>query len=184
MIPFLLVHVASLGVLWTGITAQTLALCVTLYVVRMFAVTGGYHRYFSHRTYKTSRVIQFLMAFVCQTSAQRGVIWWAAKHREHHKHSDTPLDIHSPRHHGFWFSHVGWIFAAKRGKANYRLVGDLTKYPELVWLGPPSISTRGLAGIRDLAGGRMGCADRRFHIEHRAVISRNLCDQFTGPCNR
>ena len=95
-IPFLIVHVSCFAAIWTGVTLEAVVICVILYWVRMLAVTGGYHRYFSHRTYKTSRVGQFLIAALAQSSAQRGAIWWAAMHRHHHLHSDTELDPHSP----------------------------------------------------------------------------------------
>ncbi|MFV3074175.1 acyl-CoA desaturase [Niveispirillum fermenti] len=134
MIPFILVHVACLGAIWTGVAWQDVVLALVLYGARMFGITGGYHRYFSHRSYKTGRVVQFLLAFLAQSSAQRGALWWAATHRHHHKYSDTVHDVHSPRHKGFFYAHVGWIFTAKHDKADYRAIGDLTKYPELVWL--------------------------------------------------
>ena len=133
-IPFVLVHLAAFGAVWTGVSEWSISLCIALYLVRMFGVTAGYHRYFSHRSYKTSRLGQFLLAFLCQTSAQKSVLWWAAQHRHHHLHSDTPEDIHSPKHHGFLFAHLGWIFSRKRGEADFSLIPDLTKYPELVWL--------------------------------------------------
>lgn len=133
-LAFVLVHVACLAAIWTGVNATVLALCVTLYVVRMFGVTAGYHRYFSHRSFRTSRVGQFVLAFLAQSSAQRGILWWAAKHRHHHRHSDTELDVHSPRQRGFLYSHVGWIFAAEHEETDFEAVPDLTKYPELVWL--------------------------------------------------
>ncbi|HUF75318.1 MAG TPA: acyl-CoA desaturase [Longimicrobiales bacterium] len=133
-IPFILVHLACLGAIWTGVTVQALIVAAALYGVRMFAVTGGYHRYFSHRSYKTSRLGQFVLAFLCQSSAQRGVVWWAAIHRHHHLHSDTEHDVHSPRHHGFFYSHVGWIFNPSSWKPDYGTVRDLTKYPEIVLL--------------------------------------------------
>jgi fatty-acid desaturase len=98
-VPFLLVHLACFAAIWTGLSAAALVLCVALYALRMFAIGAGYHRYFAHRAYKTSRVVQFLLAFLAQTSAQRGALWWAAKHRRHHRHSDTALDVHSPREH-------------------------------------------------------------------------------------
>ncbi len=134
LIPFLLVHLACLGVFWTGVSVQTLAVAVALYLVRMWGITASFHRYFSHRSYKTSRVMQFIMAFIGQSSAQRGVIWWAAIHRHHHLHSDTEADVHSPRHMGFFHSHVGWIFRPLRATADYSSVPDLTRFPELVWL--------------------------------------------------
>jgi stearoyl-CoA desaturase (Delta-9 desaturase) len=129
-----LVHLACFAAIWTGVTWQALAICVALYFVRMFGATAGYHRYFSHRTYKTSRVGQFLLAVLAQSTAQRGVIWWSAKHRQHHLHSDTELDVHSPKHHGFLYSHVGWIFKRNQDEVDLDTVKDLTRYPELVWL--------------------------------------------------
>lgn len=133
-IPFVLVHLACLGAIWTGVRAIDLAVCAALYLLRMWAVTAGYHRYFSHRSYRTGRVFQFVLALLCQSSAQKGVLWWAAKHRHHHAHSDQPDDVHSPKQHGFWFAHVGWIFARERGRADYGYVPDFAKFPELVWL--------------------------------------------------
>jgi stearoyl-CoA desaturase (delta-9 desaturase) len=133
-IPFLIVHLATLGILWSGVTWTAAALCVGLYLLRMFAITAGFHRYFSHRSYDTSRVFQFVLAFVSQTSLQKGVLWWSAKHRHHHKYSDTVEDVHSPSLHGFLFSHVGWIFSTQRGQADYDLVRDLAEFPELRWL--------------------------------------------------
>lgn len=133
-IPFILAHLACLGAIWSGVTMETVVLGISLYVARMFAITAGFHRYFSHRSFKTSRVGQFVLAFLSQTSAQRGVLWWAAKHRHHHKHSDTELDVHSPRHRGFFYSHVGWIFTAEHEETDYDSIPDLTRFPELVWL--------------------------------------------------
>jgi len=100
----------------------------------MFGITAGFHRYFSHRSFKTSRGFQFFLAFLGQSSAQRGVLWWAATHRHHHKYSDTEQDVHSPVHHGFWYAHVLWIFSKQGRAADYSLIKDFRKYPELVWL--------------------------------------------------
>ena len=133
-VAFVLVHLACLGALWSGVTRGTLLLCLALYVARMFGVTAGYHRYFSHRSFRTGRVFQFLLAFLAQSTAQRGVLWWAAKHRHHHRHSDTEHDVHSPRHTGFWYAHVGWIFTAQHDTTDFDAIPDLTRYPELMWL--------------------------------------------------
>ena len=133
-IPFAFIHLLAFGVIWTGFTTTSVIMCVSLYVVRMWALTSGFHRYFSHRSYKTSRAFQFILAFMGQTCAQRGVLWWAAIHRHHHRHSDTPLDVHSPRHTGFFFSHVGWVFHKQKSEADYSTIQDFTKYPELRWL--------------------------------------------------
>jgi len=133
-VPFVLVHLACLGAIWTGVSAGMVALCLGLYVLRMFAVTAGYHRYFSHRSFKTSRWFQFVLAFVAQSTSQKSVLWWAALHRHHHRHSDTEQDVHSPRHRGFFYSHVGWIFDQRWERPELDGVGDLTRYPELMFL--------------------------------------------------
>ncbi len=133
-LPFILIHVAALAAFWTGVTVEAVIIGVALYWIRMFGTTAGYHRYFSHRSFKTSRVGQFALAFLAQSSAQRGALWWASKHRHHHKHSDTVHDVHSPRHRGFWYAHFGWIFVRNQGDTDYGAVPDLAKYPELVWL--------------------------------------------------
>lgn len=133
-IPFVLLHLACFAAIWTGVTVEAVVLCVALYWLRIFAIGAGYHRYFSHRSYSTSRVFQFVLAFLAQSTAQKSVLWWASKHRHHHLHSDTEHDVHSPRHTGFWYSHVGWIFAAKHDEPELELIGDLTRYPELRWL--------------------------------------------------
>jgi len=133
-IPFILMHFACFAAIWTGVTWQALAICVALYWLRIFAIGAGYHRYFSHRAYSTSRPFQFVLAFMAQTTTQKSVIWWASKHRHHHLHSDTEHDVHSPRHKGFLYSHVGWIFTRKHDLPNFDKVGDLMRYPELRWL--------------------------------------------------
>ena len=133
-LPFILLHISSIAAFWTGITWPAVAMCVTLYWLRMFAVTAGYHRYFSHRAYSTSRVFQFVLAFLAQSTTQKSVLWWAAKHRHHHLYSDTPDDVHSPRHKGFFYSHLGWIFYRQHDLTDLVKVADFAAFPELKWL--------------------------------------------------
>jgi stearoyl-CoA desaturase (delta-9 desaturase) len=104
------------------------------YSLRMFGVTAGYHRYFSHRSYHLARIPQFLLAFLAQTSAQKGALWWAAHHRTHHKESDRERDVHSPWQQGFWWSHVGWVLSNEHDQFDARAMADFAKFPELVWL--------------------------------------------------
>ena len=132
-IPFFLVHLLPFLAFFTGVTAKAWILCGVLYFGRMFFITAGYHRYFSHRSYKTSRVFQFILAFGGASASQKGALWWASHHRLHHRFSDTELDIHSPQK-GFWWSHVGWILANKYKATDYDSIKDFSKYPELVWL--------------------------------------------------
>jgi stearoyl-CoA desaturase (delta-9 desaturase) len=129
---FWAVHVAAVvGVVATGWSWRGIALAFAAYFVRMFVVTAAYHRYFSHRAFKTSRVFQFVLALGAQSAAQKGVLWWASRHRLHHKHSDTVVDVHSPRQRGFWYSHLGWILTREWTGTDLTVVSDLAKYPEL-----------------------------------------------------
>jgi stearoyl-CoA desaturase (delta-9 desaturase) len=133
-VPFVLVHLACFAAIWTGITWTALVICIVLYWLRIFAIGAGYHRYFSHRAYATSRGFQFILAVLSQSSMQKSILWWAAKHRHHHLHSDTERDVHSPRHKGFFYSHVGWIFARRHDATDLVKIADFARYPELMWL--------------------------------------------------
>ncbi len=133
-IPFLGMHLACLAVFAVGVSWTAVAVAVALYAVRMFAITGFYHRYFSHRTFRTSRAVQFLFALIGASCVQRGPLWWAAHHRNHHRHADTERDVHSPTVHGFWRSHVGWFLTRHGFRTDWSRIPDLVRYPELRWL--------------------------------------------------
>jgi stearoyl-CoA desaturase (delta-9 desaturase) len=128
--PFLLFHLVPVLAFVTGVTFKAVVIFVALYALRMFAITAGYHRYFAHRTYRASRPVQFLLAVLGTTAAQKGPLWWAAHHRAHHRFSDTERDVHSPQK-GFWWSHVGWILCDRYSHADLGLVQDLAAFPEL-----------------------------------------------------
>jgi Fatty acid desaturase len=131
-IGFLLIHVGCLAAVWTGITWRAAAIAAMLYLLRMFAIGAGYHRYFAHRAFSTGRNCQFALAFLAQTSAQRGILWWASKHRRHHRYSDTADDVHSPVQRGLLYAHLGWIFVPRNDATDYPAVRDLARYQELV----------------------------------------------------
>jgi stearoyl-CoA desaturase (delta-9 desaturase) len=138
---FALVHLAAAAgavICWSW---GGLALALASYFVRMVVVTAAYHRYFSHRSFKTSRAFQFVLALLAQSAGQKGVIWWASHHRWHHKNSDTPRDVHSARLRGFWYSHVGWIFSSDWNETEGTLVKDLSRFPELRVLNRPGLET-------------------------------------------
>jgi len=128
---FVLMHVACILVIWTGISRIAVITCLLSYLVRMFGITAGYHRYFSHRTFQTSRFFQFVLACLGASAAQQGPLWWAAHHRNHHKHPDTISDVHSPVVQGFWWSHFGWLLCPKNRATDLNAVPDLAKYREL-----------------------------------------------------
>lgn len=128
--PFIILHLSPFALFFVDVTWRDVLLCVAAYYIRMFFITAGYHRYFSHRSYKMGRVAQFFMALGGTLALQKGPLWWASHHRLHHKYSDTDLDVHSPKK-GFFWSHVGWILCSKYEEARYDKIGDFAKYPEL-----------------------------------------------------
>ena len=129
--PMGLVHLAAFGVIFTGASAEVAWVAFALWLGRMVGITMGFHRYFSHRAFKTSRVFQFILALVSQSAGQRGVLWWASHHRRHHKYSDEPEDVHSPRQQGFIFAHIGWFYAPGAMDTDMERVKDLARFPEL-----------------------------------------------------
>lgn len=132
--PFIALHLACFGVLWVGVSPIALIVAAALYAIRMFALTGFYHRYFAHRTFRASRPVQFVFALLGAASVQRGPLWWAAHHRNHHRHADTELDPHAPGVHGFLWSHMGWFLTPRAFRTDLARVPDLAKFPELRWL--------------------------------------------------
>lgn len=133
-LPFIALHIAVIGVIWTGVSTTALVVAAALYALRMFAITGFYHRYFSHRAFKTSRPLQFIFALLGASAVQRGPLWWAAHHRLHHARSDQEQDEHSPRHKGFWWSHNGWFLSRRNFATPIERVQDFARYPELRFL--------------------------------------------------
>jgi stearoyl-CoA desaturase (delta-9 desaturase) len=134
-IPFFAVHVAAVaGVVLLGWSWVGLAWAIGLYAIRMFGVTAGYHRYFSHRSYRTSRPMQLVLALLAMSSSQKGVLWWASHHRTHHKYSDQPGDVHSVQREGFLWGHVIWLLSPAYQETDHDRIRDLSRFPELVWL--------------------------------------------------
>jgi stearoyl-CoA desaturase (delta-9 desaturase) len=150
--PFIFLHVMCLGVIWVGWSGVAVGVAIGLYVARMFAITGFYHRYFSHKAFKTSRLWQFVFAVVANSSVQRGPLWWAGHHRHHHRFADTEADVHSPTRHGFLWSHIGWITSRANFATKTPFVGDWAKFPELRWINRfdtvvPILLAAGLYGL-------------------------------------
>ena len=159
VLPFIAMHLACAAVLWVGVSAFAVWTAVVLYALRMFAITGFYHRYFSHKSFRTSRPVQFAFAVLGASSAQRGPLWWAAHHRHHHCHADTEADLHSPARRGFWMSHVGWFLTPRAFATDHGAIPDLVRYPELRWLdrydiAVPALLALALYGLGELLAAR------------------------------
>lgn len=148
LVPFALIHLGAIAALVQGPTIARLGLFLTVFLVQGLGITAGYHRYFSHRTFKTSRVFQFLLAVQGTLAVQKGVLWWTAHHRRHHRCADAPGDPHSPRDGAAW-SHMGWFLSEDAEATDFDSIRDLTRFPELVWLDryfvvPPLVLAAGL----------------------------------------
>ncbi len=130
-IQFFFMHAACLLALWSGVSTVAVVTCLALYVVRMFAITAGFHRLFSHRTYATGRVFQFLIAFAGTAAYQKGPLWWSSHHRRHHLNADAEDDLHSPLTRSAWGSHVGWILSRASLATDRALVRNLIRYRDL-----------------------------------------------------
>jgi stearoyl-CoA desaturase (delta-9 desaturase) len=133
IIPFIALHLACLAVIWVGISPVAVLVCVASYLLRMFAITAFYHRYFAHRAFRTSRPVQFAFAVIGASATQRGPLWWAAHHRRHHKRADRRGDPHTPRK-GLAWSHMGWFLSRSHFTTEWSQIPDLARFPELRWL--------------------------------------------------
>lgn len=133
IVPFLALHLGCVAVVWVGASPVALLIAAISYLLRMFAITGFYHRYFAHRAFRTSRGLQFVFALIGAAATQRGPLWWAAHHRNHHRFADTSDDPHRPEDGVFW-SHVGWFLSGRHFQADQSRVRDWLRFPELVWL--------------------------------------------------
>lgn len=138
IIPFILLHISCLAVFFVGVSWFAVMVMIVFYLLRMFAITAFYHRYFSHKAFKTSRAVQFIFALIGVMSTQNGPLWWAAHHRYHHRHADKAGDLHSPRD-GFWYSHMGWFLNKQNFATQEHLVKDWIRFPELRWLDRHSV---------------------------------------------
>jgi stearoyl-CoA desaturase (delta-9 desaturase) len=169
-VPFIACHLVPLLGFFTGVTAEALVLGVVLYLGRMFAITAGYHRYFAHRAFRLGRVPQLVLAFAGTTAAQKGPLWWASNHRDHHRYADTARDPHSPQH-GFWWSHVGWVVSPLHKDVDRAQIADFARYPELRfldrhdWIGPwvLGVASFAIAGWSGLVVGFFGSTVLLWH---------------------
>jgi len=134
LFPFIAIHLAVAGIFFVETTWTALILCAVAYSFRVWALTAGFHRYFAHRSYKTSRWFQFVIGSIGSASLQRGPIWWAGEHRHHHRFSDHDGDPHSPIKNSVFWSHVGWVMARGESNTDWQGMRDWAMYPELKWL--------------------------------------------------
>jgi stearoyl-CoA desaturase (delta-9 desaturase) len=184
-IGFILIHLICFTAIWTGVDLKAALLCAFMFFIRKFGITGGFHRYFSHRSYKTSRFFQFCLAFLGGAAGQKGALWWAAHHRHHHKHSDTDEDLHSAKLEGFYWSHLGWVMSDEYEEYDVNAVKDLAKFPELVWLDkwlffPPFVAGLSCWLIDGWRGLVVGFFISTVILYHTTFAINSLCHMFGG----
>jgi stearoyl-CoA desaturase (Delta-9 desaturase) len=131
---YLGIHLGCLGVLATGVTWEGVRICLFAFLIRSFGLGAGYHRYFAHKSFQTSRAMQFILGLLGTLALEGGPLWWADTHRRHHRYADTPEDIHSPTYQGFIYAHSGWFLDKANSHTDLSSVPDLAKYPEMLWL--------------------------------------------------
>jgi len=159
VMPFIILHLLCLLAFFLPVSTTAITFCFVLYWLRLFAITAFYHRYFSHRAYKTNRFWQFIFALLGNMAAQRGPLWWAAHHRAHHQHADTDEDLHSPVKRGFWWSHLGWFTCDASFRTQHHRIKDFSRFPELRWLNRyDSFAPLLLIALLFIAGERLAAA--------------------------
>ena len=182
---FLTMHLACLSVFWIDWGLFEVMLCLVSYLVRMFAITAGVHRYFSHRSYRTSRWFQFVLALLASLALQKGILWWAGMHRHHHRHADTDLDYHSPQTRSLFHSHIGWFLDPETRNADLSRVADFADFPELVWLDrwniiPAALYGLAMFGLFGLSGFIWGFCISTVLMWHAALSTGSIQHRWGG----
>jgi len=134
MFAMLLFHLGCLGVFYTGVSIESFTVFLIRFLIIGSGITIGYHRLLAHRSFTTSRFMQFIFALNGTMAIQGGPLWWVSHHRLHHAHTETDKDVHSPIKYGFWESHIGWMINPKSIKETPSYAKDLYKFPEIKFL--------------------------------------------------
>jgi stearoyl-CoA desaturase (delta-9 desaturase) len=157
MVVFWVVQVSALLVFVVPFSAGYIGLWAVSHFLRAVGLTLTFHRYFAHRAFQMNRVARFVWAFIGTAAMQKGPLWWAGHHVNHHRFADREGDPHSPMISGVYYAHVGWFLNDARHdviEASNPVIRDFSKAPEILWLDrlffvPPIL----LALVMYLAGG-------------------------------
>jgi stearoyl-CoA desaturase (delta-9 desaturase) len=200
-----LLALTAAGILAWGGTLhwQDLVVFGALYLLSGLGITLGYHRLFTHRSFKTTRALRALFAILGSMAVQGAVIEWAATHRQHHVHSDEAGDPHSPHAHGhtgwrgalwgLFYAHLGWVFRGHDRANPARYARDLLAdrdmrlisraFPLWVLAGLGLAFGLGVALTGTVAGGLTGLlwgGGVRIFVVHHATFSINSLCHFFG----
>jgi len=136
-VVFWIVQASALLVFAVPVSAGLVALWAVSHFLRAIGLTLAFHRYFAHRAFKMNRVTQFVWAFIGTAAMQKGPLWWAGHHVNHHKYADREGDPHSPMVSGLYYAHIGWFLndtKHDRLETTNPVVRDFSKFPELRFL--------------------------------------------------
>jgi len=134
---FWLVQASALLVFAVPFRWAFLALWAVSHFTRAIGLTLIFHRYFAHRAFKMNRVARFVWAFIGTAAMQKGPLWWAGHHVNHHKFADRDGDPHSPMVSGVYYAHIGWFLhdtKYDKVEATNPVIRDFSKVPEIAWL--------------------------------------------------
>ena len=154
---FWVVQASALLAFRVPFTWPLLGLCVASHFLRAIGLTLSFHRYFAHRAFQMNRGARFVWALIGTAAMQKGPLWWAGHHVNHHRFADRDGDPHSPSVSGVYYAHIGWFLTDARNdrleKTN-PVIRDFSGAPEIAWLDryyvvPPFV----LATVLFLAGG-------------------------------
>lgn len=139
---FVVIHVLAVASLFM-FSWEAFWTFFALYVLTAFGITFSFHRLFTHRSFKTSKPMEYLAAIIGTLAMQGNIVSWVGHHRMHHAHSDTPKDPHDASR-GFWHSHFGWMLMYRdeidNPKTLNRFARDITSDPFLRFLGHDSVA--------------------------------------------
>lgn len=134
---FWIVQASALLVFAVPFSAGLVALWAMSHFLRAIGLTLAFHRYFAHRAFKMNRAVQFVWAFIGTAAMQKGPLWWAGHHVNHHKYADREGDPHSPMVSGIYYAHIGWFLNDTKHdmlESTNPVVRDFSKFPEIRFL--------------------------------------------------
>ena len=136
-VVFWVVQCSAFLIFFISFSWTFLALWAVSHFLRAIGLTLAFHRYFAHRSFQMNRTARFVWSFIGTAAMQKGPLWWAGHHVNHHRYADRDGDPHSPMVSGIYYAHIGWFLNDARHdrlEASNPVMRDFSKAPEIVWL--------------------------------------------------
>jgi len=136
-VVFWIVQCSALLIFFVSFSWGLIALSAVSHFIRAIGLTLSFHRYFAHRAFQMNRLARFVWAFIGTAAMQKGPLWWAGHHVNHHRYADRDGDPHSPMVSGVYYAHIGWFLNDTKHEhlpPSNPVMRDFAKAPEIVWL--------------------------------------------------